>query len=143
MPAPRSVRTRRREMRFANKVAVVTGAARGIGRACAERFLSEGAKVVLGDIDAPTLNKTAAAIGTSDKVLAVVTAVSRKEQVVALIGAAVKQFGRFDIMVNNAGIAPVQDFLDVSEADFDRVLAVNLKVTLTCRRSIPASPLRA
>ncbi len=114
-------------MKLANRVAVVTGAARGIGRASAERFLKEGAKVVIGDIDAATLEKTAAEIGTPDEVLAVVTDVSKKSQVDALVAAAVKKFGRVDIMVNNAGIAPVQDFLDISEADYDRVLGVNLK----------------
>ncbi|UCI28601.1 SDR family NAD(P)-dependent oxidoreductase [Mesorhizobium sp. B2-8-5] len=114
-------------MRQAGKVAVVTGAARGIGRACAERFLAEGAKVVLGDIDASELKTCAAEIGTPETVLALVTDVSRKEQVDALVAAAVAKLGRVDIMVNNAGIAPVQDFLDISEADYDRVLAVNLK----------------
>ncbi|MDX8497817.1 SDR family oxidoreductase [Mesorhizobium sp. VK4C] len=114
-------------MRQAGKVAVVTGAARGIGRACAERFLAEGAKVMLGDIDAEELKKCAAEIGSPETVLAVVTDVSRKDQVDALVAAAVVKFGRVDIMVNNAGIAPVQDFLDISEADYDRVLAVNLK----------------
>ncbi|WP_296746886.1 SDR family NAD(P)-dependent oxidoreductase [Mesorhizobium sp.] len=114
-------------MRQAGKVAVVTGAARGIGRACAERFLAEGAKVVLGDIDADELKKCAAEIGTPANVVAVVTDVSRKDQVDALVAAAIARFGRVDIMVNNAGIAPVQDFLDISEADYDRVLAVNLK----------------
>jgi NAD(P)-dependent dehydrogenase (short-subunit alcohol dehydrogenase family) len=114
-------------MKLAGRVAVITGAARGIGRACAERFLSEGAKVVLGDIDAARLHETAAAIGTPDTVLAVVTDVSKKDQVVALIAAAVKKFGRIDIMVNNAGIALIQDFLEIDEADYDRVLGINLK----------------
>jgi NAD(P)-dependent dehydrogenase (short-subunit alcohol dehydrogenase family) len=114
-------------MRLDGKIAVITGAARGIGRACAERFLAEGAKVVLGDIDAAELKKCAAEIGTTETVLAVVTDVSQKDQVLMLVGAAVAKFGRLDIMVNNAGIAPVQDFLDISEADYDRVLAVNLK----------------
>jgi NAD(P)-dependent dehydrogenase (short-subunit alcohol dehydrogenase family) len=114
-------------MRQAGKVAVITGAARGIGRACAERLLAEGAKVVLGDIDAVTLEKCATEIGTPDTVLALVTDVSQKDRVDALVAAAVKKFGRVDIMVNNAGIAPVQDFLDISEADYDRVLSVNLK----------------
>jgi NAD(P)-dependent dehydrogenase (short-subunit alcohol dehydrogenase family) len=114
-------------MRQAGKVAIVTGAARGIGRACAERFLAEGGKVVLGDVDAQELEKCAAEIGSPASVAAVVTDVSRKEQVDALVAAAVTRFGRVDIMVNNAGIAPVQDFLDISEADYDRVLAVNLK----------------
>lgn len=114
-------------MRLADKVAVITGAARGIGRACAERFLAEGAKVVIGDIDAPRLKETAAAIGTAERVLALVSDVSKKAQIDALVEAAVQKFGRIDIMVNNAGIAPVQDFLDISEADYDRVLNVNLK----------------
>ena len=93
----------------------------------AERFLAEGAKVVIGDVDAPRLKETAADIGTPDQVLAVVSDVSKKDQVDALVDAAVKKFGRIDIMVNNAGIALVQDFLDISEADYDRVLSVNLK----------------
>jgi len=114
-------------MRLADRVAVITGAARGIGRACAERFLAEGAKVVIGDVDAPRLKETAADIGTPDKVLAVVSDVSKKDQVDALVDAAVKKFGRINIMVNNAGIALVQDILDISEADYDRVLSVNLK----------------
>ncbi len=114
-------------MRLEGKIAIVTGAARGIGRACAERLLADGAKVVVADIDEARLNETAAAIGTADTVLAVVTDVSRKEEVEALIAAAVEKFGRLDIMVNNAGIAMVQDFLDVTKADYDKVLGVNLE----------------
>ena len=114
-------------MKLADKVAVVTGAARGIGRACVERFLADGAKVVLADVDAARLQATAAAIGVPDKVLAVVTDVAKKDKIDALIAATVARFGRIDIMVNNAGIAMIQDFLDVSEADYDRVLGVNLK----------------
>ena len=114
-------------MKLSGKIAVITGAARGIGRASAERFLVEGAKVVIGDVDAAALEKTADEIGAPDKVLAVVTDVSKKDLVDALIAAAVKTFGRIDIMLNHAGIAPVQDFLDISEADYDKVLNINLK----------------
>lgn len=114
-------------MRFAGKVIVITGAAQGIGRACAVRFLSEGAKVVIADVNAERLAATAGEIGSSDTVLAVVTDVARKDQVDALIATTVAQFGRIDVMVNNAGIAPVMEFLDVTEAIYDRVLEVNLK----------------
>ena len=114
-------------MRFAGKVIVITGAAQGIGRACAVRFLSEGAKVVLADVNAERLAAAAQEIGTPDTVLGVVTDVARKDQVDALIAKAVTQFGHIDVMVNNAGIAPVMEFLDVTEEVYDRVLEVNLK----------------
>jgi NAD(P)-dependent dehydrogenase (short-subunit alcohol dehydrogenase family) len=114
-------------MKLANRIAIVTGAARGIGRACAERLLAEGAKVILADIDSARLDETAAAIGSPETVLAVVTDVSKKDQVEALIAAAVGKFGRLDIMVNNAGIAMIQDFLAVTKADYDKVLGVNLE----------------
>jgi NAD(P)-dependent dehydrogenase (short-subunit alcohol dehydrogenase family) len=114
-------------MRLAGKVAVVTGAARGIGRATAERLLAEGAKVVVSDIDAQTLEKTAAEIGPAVNVFAVRADVSKKSEVVGLVEAAVRHFGTLDIMVNNAGIAPVVEFLDVTEEMLDRVLDVNLK----------------
>lgn len=114
-------------MKLTGKVAVVTGAARGIGRACAERFLADGARIVLADIDAARLEATASAIGNAERVLAVVADVSRKADIEALVNATVERFGGLHIMVNNAGIAMIQDFLDISEADYDRVLAVNLK----------------
>ncbi len=114
-------------MRFENKVAVVTGAAGGIGRACAERLLAEGARVVIADIAGDAVIATAAALGSADQVHASVTDVTSKEQVDALVAEAVAVFGGIDIMVNNAGIAMVQEFLDITEADYEAVLAVNLK----------------
>jgi len=114
-------------MTFENKVAIVTGAARGIGKACAIRLLADGAAVVIADIDADALAATTAEIGPADRVHATVTDVSSKEQVDMLVAEAVANFGGLDIMVNNAGIAMVQDFLDITEADYEAVLAVNLK----------------
>ena len=114
-------------MRLTDKVAIVTGAARGIGRASAERLLAEGAKVVISDIDEEQLNRTAVELGAAGRVLVQRADVAIKSDVVQLIEAAVRHFGRLDIMLNNAGIAPVVDFLDVTEELLSRVLDVNLK----------------
>ena len=114
-------------MKLTGKVAVVTGAGRGIGRATAERLLADGAKVVVSDIDEAGAQRTAAEIGTPDNVFALRADVAVKDEVIALVQVAVDRFGALDIMVNNAGIAPVVDFLDVTEEMLDRVLAVNLK----------------
>ena len=114
-------------MRLTDKVAIVTGAARGIGRASAERLLAEGAKVVISDIDEEQLNRTAVELGAAGRVLVQRADVAKKSDVLQLIEAAVRHFGRLDIMVNNAGIAPVVDFLDVTEELLGRVLDVNLK----------------
>ena len=114
-------------MRLAGKVAVITGAARGIGRATTERLLAEGAKVVVSDIDMEKLNETVAQLGAADRVLSLRADVAHQRDVVQLIEAAVQHFGALDIMVNNAGIAPVVDFLDVTEELLERVLSINLK----------------
>ncbi|MEO6742900.1 MAG: SDR family oxidoreductase [Caldimonas sp.] len=114
-------------MKLAGKIAVVTGAARGIGRATAERLLAEGAKVVVSDIDEAALQRTAAEIGNGDNVMALRADVAVQRDVIALVQAAVDRFGAIDIMVNNAGIAPVVDFLDVTDELLSRVLDVNLK----------------
>lgn len=115
-------------MRLKDKVAVVTGAAGGIGKAVAERFAREGAKVVIGDIDDKAGEATAKAIGA----LYVHCDTGSKKDAEALVAAAVKAHGRLDILVNNAGIVHACDFLDLSEEDFDRVLRVNLKGYFLC-----------
>jgi len=114
-------------MRLKDKVAIVTGAARGIGRATAERLIEEGAKILICDIDEAQLTRTAAELGGEERVLAQLVDVVNKGHVEQLVEKAVQHFGRLDIMVNNAGIAPVVDFLDVTEEMLSRVLDVNLK----------------
>lgn len=114
-------------MRLKNKVAIVTGAARGIGRATAERLIEEGAKILICDIDEAQLMRAAAELGGEDRVIAQIVDVVNKRHVEQLVEKAVQHFGRLDIMVNNAGIAPVVDFLDVTEEMLSRVLDVNLK----------------
>jgi len=114
-------------MKLLDRVAIVTGAAKGIGKASAIRLLAEGAKVVIADIDAKRLEETAAAIGTPETLHYVITDVSKKDEVEALVSAAVERFGRLDIMVNNAGVAPVKDFLSITKKDYDHVLSINLE----------------
>ena len=114
-------------MKLSGKVAVITGAARGIGRACAERFLSDGAKVVISDVDGDNLAKTAGELGHQNALRAIACDVAKRADVDRLVATAVKEFGGIDIMVNNAGVARNQDFLDISETDFDDIIAINLK----------------
>lgn len=111
---------------LAGKVAIVTGAASGIGRATAELFVSEGASVVVADVNAEQGEQLAAALGETAVFKA--TDVSKGDQVKALVDFAVSQFGGLDIMFNNAGISGTQHphFLDDDLADFERVIGVNL-----------------
>jgi glucose 1-dehydrogenase len=110
-------------MKLKERIALITGAARGIGRACAERLAEEGATVVVSDIDEAEGRRTAAAIGATF----FYADVSRRVDCEALIAAAVAAHGAIDILLNNAGISVVGDFLEVSEDDWDKVIGVNLK----------------
>jgi NAD(P)-dependent dehydrogenase (short-subunit alcohol dehydrogenase family) len=115
-------------MRLEDKVAVVTGAAQGIGLACAKRFVDEGARVVISDINKDLGAAEAEAIRAAGGEAAFVECdVGDKAQVDALVARAVKVYGRLDVMVANAAILHIGDILDLDEADFDRVLRVNLK----------------
>ena len=115
-------------MRLEGKVAVVTGAARGIGAACARRFAAEGAAVVIGDILEEQGEATAQSIREAGGTAAFVACdTGDGPQARALIAETVSRHGRIDVLVNNAGIFTIADFLDVTEEDFDRVLRVNLR----------------
>jgi NAD(P)-dependent dehydrogenase (short-subunit alcohol dehydrogenase family) len=113
-------------MKLQGRVAIVTGGARGIGHAIVKRFLSEGAKVTLADVDASAGAAAARAFGVAD-CAAIATDVGDARAVADLIAATRDRFGGLDILVNNAGIIHTADFLAIEEAAFDRVLRVNLK----------------
>lgn len=118
-------------MRFQERVVLVTGAARGIGRGCAEYFLREGASVLLADIDAEAGRETANALADAaispDAVRFVQCDVSDRTSVQQAVDLALSTWGRLDVCVANAAIVHGADFLDLEEEDFDRVLDINLK----------------
>ena len=108
---------------LSGRVCIVTGGAQGIGEACIRRFAREGAQLVIADID----DARGAALASEFGGLYVHCDVGEKAQVDALVAQTMAAFGRIDVLVNNAGIFRAADFLDVTEADFDEVLRINLK----------------
>ena len=113
-----------------DKAAIVTGAAQGIGRACAERLARDGVRVLLSDINAAKIAAAAMAItAAGGRAESIVCDVSKPQAVAAMLAAAVKAFGGIDIAVCNAGVIDSADFLDLDLAEFDRVLGVNLRGT--------------
>ncbi|WP_264213956.1 SDR family oxidoreductase [Leisingera thetidis] len=124
-------------MRLDGKTAIVTGGASGFGAGIARKFLAEGARVMIADINGAAAQEMAAGLGGS--VLAQAVDVSEGDSVDAMAEAALRAFGHLDILVNNAGVthlpAPLED---ISEDDFDRVMRVNMKsVYLTARALVP------
>jgi 3-oxoacyl-[acyl-carrier protein] reductase len=113
-------------MRLRDKIAIVTGAASGFGKAIAEIYVKEGARVVVADINGQGAREVAGALGQSATHVA--CDITRKDEVDAMVREALARFGGLDIMVNNAGVTHKrQPMLEVSEAEFDRIYAVNVK----------------
>ncbi len=133
-------------MKLQERVAIVTGAAQGIGAACARALAAEGARVIVSDINevgGTALAKDIAAAG--GMALFCRADVGAKADAERLVDFAVAHCGRLDVLVNNAGIVHAADFLDLAEEDFDRVLRVNLKGAFLCgqaaaRRMIAQAP---
>lgn len=114
-------------MRLRDKAAIVTGGGRGIGFAIARRFLEEGARVLLCDVVPGRAATAAESLRPLGEVHGVDADVTRADQVDALVGHALRLWGRIDVLASNAGIARFSPFLETSEADWDRTLEVNLK----------------
>ena len=117
------------------KVALVTGAARGIGLAVAKRFLADGFCVALLDIEGELLAKSASALQRHESTLAVTCDVSDANAVASAVSAIERRFGRLDALVNNAGVAVFAPLMETSDADWSRVLAVNLSGPFLCTKA--------
>jgi len=120
-------------MSLQNKVAIVTGAGKGIGQGIALALAKEKCQVVVSDVDINSAKKVVADLKKMGvKALAVKCDVSKKSEVSKLFKQTLKEFGQLDILVNNAGIFPFVSFAKITEADWDKVLDVNLKSVFLC-----------
>jgi meso-butanediol dehydrogenase/(S,S)-butanediol dehydrogenase/diacetyl reductase len=121
---------------------LVTGAARGIGAATARRLAAAGARLVLADVDRPGVEKLAAELGQ----VAVRADVTRHDDIERMVAEPYRHWGRLDVLFNNAGVIKVQPLLEVTEAEWDRVLSVNLRAVFfvlqaAARRMVDQSPM--
>jgi NAD(P)-dependent dehydrogenase (short-subunit alcohol dehydrogenase family) len=117
-------------MRLKERIAVVTGSARGIGRAIAEAMVAEGARVVISDRDAAAGEETARALGSA--AVAIACDVAVPDQVERLFAETVERLGRIDILVNNAGVGTPRLFVDTPLDEWERVLRINLTGAFLC-----------
>lgn len=123
-------------MRLEGKVAIVTGAASGMGRAIALRYAQEGASVVIADLNQAGAQKVVDEItAAGGKAVAVAVDVRNQEQVQAMVNTAVNQFGGLDILVNNAGVGKIIPFFETTEKDWDFMFDVNCKGLLWCSQA--------
>ena len=123
-------------MRLAEMTCVVTGGAQGIGRAAAERFLSEGASVAILDIDAGKGGPAREALAANGGDVSFHRAdVADEAEVAAASEQVLSNYGRIDVLLNNAGVYPIQQWEDMSVDDFDRVIATNLRSAFLCSKA--------
>lgn len=131
-------------MSFENRIAIVTGGSRGIGRAIAETFAQGGADLVIADIQGEAAQKTAGELAETfgRRTLAVQVDVSSAESAKAMVEKAQAEFGKVDILVNNAGVTRDNLIMRIDEADWDLVLNVNLKGAFNCSKAVIRSMMK-
>ena len=117
-------------MKFFDKVVIVTGASKGIGKAIADMYINEGAKVIVADIEEPTEVKSEYPNNTTF----IKTDVRVEQDIISLMKNVVEQFGKIDILINNAGISVFKSFYELSVEEFDNVIHTNLRSVFLCSR---------
>lgn len=123
-------------MKLLNKTAIVTGSGQGIGLGIALALAKEGCNVVISDINPETCQKALEEVTKLGvKAIAITCDVANKDDVGKLVYSTIEKFGQLDILVNNAGIFPFKAFKDLSEADWDKVMSVNLKGVFLCSQA--------
>ena len=132
------------EQRFAGKIAIVTGAGQGIGKGIATRLAREGAAVVIADYNIETATATAQEItaATGAKTLPYQVDISSPPATQQMVAEVVAYFGQINILVNNAGLAQTKPLLDLTEADWDRVIDVNQRGMFFCLQAVAAQMIR-
>lgn len=131
-------------LRLKDKVAVITGSAQGIGYATAEVFAAEGAKIVIVDVNAELVKKSAETLAAGkDTAIGLACDVTKYDQCEAVVKAAVEKWGKIDILVNNAGITKDNLMMRMSEADWDLVLNVNLKGAFNFTKAVVRPMMKA
>jgi 3-oxoacyl-[acyl-carrier protein] reductase len=126
-------------MKLKGKVAVITGAAQGIGYATARKFLDEGASVALVDLSADALQAARSSLKVNGEIIETFAVdVTRRDQLDEMVGSLRNRFGRIDVLVNNAGITQDARIQNMTEEQFDRVIDVNLKGTYNSSKAVLA-----
>jgi len=124
-------------MRLKDKVAIITGSARGIGQATALKFAAEGAKVVVCDLDRKAVDEVVAQIvAKGGQAIGFTVNVTDKASIAAMVKGVTDKYGRVDVLVNNAGIVDDAQFRKMTDEQFDRVIDINLKGTYNCARAV-------
>ncbi|HKB84030.1 MAG TPA: 3-oxoacyl-ACP reductase FabG [Burkholderiales bacterium] len=124
-------------MRLKDKVAIITGSARGIGRATALKFAAEGARVVVCDLDRIAVDEVVAQIAAAGgRAIGFTLNVTDKASIAATVNGVMDKYGRIDVLVNNAGIVDDAMFRKMTDEQFERVIDVNLKGTYNCARAV-------
>lgn len=126
-------------MRLKNKVCIITGAARGIGKTAAIKFAGNGAKVVICDLDDALVQGTVKELSEYGDIIGFAVDVTKPDDISYMVAEVLKTFGRIDVLINNVGITGDAQLVKMTSELFDNVIDVNLKGTFNCTKAVATS----